>query len=77
MRNKIEQKVWDEHITKFINRKRNCEAIEVPISWFEGLQNALDKCEYLRKYGDESLVGELSNLLGYLDSIKEFIKIKT
>ena len=34
MRNKIEQKVWDEHITKLINRK-----------WWQGFLSEAEKAD--------------------------------
>ena len=47
------------------------KTVEVPIEWFEGLQNAVDKCDFLRNDND---VEELTYLLGYLDSAKAIIK---
>lgn len=47
------------------------KTVEVPIEWFEGLQNAVDKCEFLRNNNEAE---ELTYLLGYLDSAKAIIK---
>lgn len=48
-----------------INYQSN--TVEVPIAWFEGLVDAVDKCEFLR---NDNEVDELTYLLGYLDSAK-------